>query len=391
MASGKIAIYSGEIPSTTFVERLIEGLAASGYEVCLFGQLKRKKDYAGRVTTIGYRNTLEKLWHFVSYSVLLTVSKSKNKKKLDQLLARQKKNTIAHKAKYYPVLYHHPDIFHLQWAKSTGDWEWVQEFGIKLVLSLRGTHVTISPIGDSHWARLYRHAFPKIDAFHAVSNAIGHLAEQYGADPAKIKTVYSGMDFQKLPFVAKDKINTPLKVISIGRSHWVKGYHYALDAFALLQQQSSLFEYTVIGIEATEELLVQRAQSGLENKVHFVGQIAFDSVLPTIRSADVVLLSSVEEGIANVVLEAMALGTLVVSTDCGGMSEVITDGENGFLVPVRNPLAIAEALLKVSGLSLHEYQKIAVAARKTVENQHSQAKMMADMEALYQTVLEVSP
>lgn len=388
MAPKKIAIYSGEIPSTTFVERLVEGFAASGHGVYLFGQLKKRKKYTGNVTVISYSNRFKRLWHFIYYSVVLMVYKNPDKKKLDQLLIQQKKDTVVHKAKYYPVLYHHPEIFHLQWAKSIGDWAWVQEFGIKLILSLRGTHVTISPIGDEHWAHLYAQLFPKIDGFHAVSNAIGTIAQSYGADLSKMKTVYSGLDFQKLKFSAKDKINTPLKIVSVGRSHWVKGYHDALDAVALLHQQQFDFEYMVIGIEASEELLIQRAQLGLEDKVHFVGQIAFDSVLPTIRGADVVLLSSVEEGIANVVLEAMALGTLVVSTDCGGMREVITDGENGFLVPVRNPSAIAEALLKVSELSLSEYIKIGMAARNTIENQHSYTKMMADMEALYQNVLE---
>ena len=56
------------------------------------------------------------------------------------------------------------------------------------------------------------------------------------------------------------------------------------------------------------------------------------TVKELIKNADILLLSSVEEGIANVVLEAMALGTLVVSTECGGMNEVIKNNENGFLV-----------------------------------------------------------
>ncbi|MGH2665089.1 glycosyltransferase family 4 protein [Flavobacterium sp.] len=388
MVPKKIAVYSGEIPSTTFVERLVEGLAASGHELYLFGQLKRRKKYSGKVIIVGCKNKYGRSWHFIYYSIVLILFKNRNKKKLDRILTQQKKNTIVNKAKYYPVLYHHPDIFHLQWAKSVGDWIWVQEFGIKLITSLRGTHITISPVGDDYWANLYRQIFPRIDGFHAVSNAIGVIAERYGAERNKIKTVYSGLDFQKLTFLSKDKINTPLKIVSIGRSHWVKGYEYALDAFSLLKQQQFEFEYTIIGIEANEELVIQRAQLGLDSDVHFVSQIPFDSVLPTIRGADIVLLSSVEEGIANVVLEAMALGTLVVSTDCGGMHEVITDGENGFLVPVRNPAAMAAAIQKVAGLSLTDYHKMCLTARNSIENRHSYPKMIADMEDLYQTVLD---
>src|SRR5690606_8375069 len=61
-------------------------------------------------------------------------------------------------------------------------------------------------------------------------------------------------------------------------------------------------------------------------------------------NADIFVLSSHSEGIANAVLEAMACGLPVVTTDCGGMREVITNGVDGFVVPVRDPQAMADAL-----------------------------------------------
>jgi colanic acid/amylovoran biosynthesis glycosyltransferase len=388
MAGQKITIYSGQIPSTTFIERLVEGMAHSGYHIYLFGTLKKKKRYGKNVVVMAYKNRFEKVAHFLYYSLLLVIFQRKSKRKLDDLLAQKGNDSYAAKAKYYPVLYHRPDIFHLQWAKGVGDWIWVQEFGIKFVLSLRGTQVTISPIGDVYWKELYSQLFPKLDGFHAVSDAIGMLAQTFGADATKIKCVYSGLDLETLPFVLKEKINTPLKVVSIGRSHWVKGYSYALDGLAILQEQQFDFECSIIGVGTDEELLLQRSQLGLEGKVRFVAAMPFHAVLLAIREADVVLLSSVEEGIANVVLEAMALGTLVMTTDCGGMKEVITDGENGFLIPSRDGLAIAEVVCKVADLSINEYQKMTIAARKTVENQHSYQRMIADMKTLYESVLK---
>ena len=97
-----------------------------------------------------------------------------------------------------------------------------------------------------------------------------------------------------------------------------------------------------------EALIFQRSQLLLEDSVSFVGTLPFLSVLDEIRSADVLLLPSLEEGIANVVLEAMALGTLVVSTDCGGMSEVVIDKETGFLVPTRGVKDIANTIKIIS-------------------------------------------
>ncbi|WP_300565217.1 glycosyltransferase family 4 protein [Flavobacterium sp.] len=387
MVSKKIAIYSGEIPSTTFIERLIEGIAASGHTVCLFGHLKERRRYTKNVIVFGYTNRIEKFWQLLYYSTLLLLFKNQDKKKLDDLLAQQGNDSIANKTKFYPVLYSHPDLFHLQWAKGISDWIWVQEFGIKLVLSLRGTHVTISPIGNEKWADLYSQTFPKIDGFHSVSNAIGIAAQHYGANQIKIKTVYSGLDLEKLSFSLKEKMNNPLKVISIGRSHWVKGYNYALDAFSMLKKEAFAFDYTIIGVGSDEELLMQRSQLGLEYDVHFIPSLPFHEVVSKIKEADVVLLSSVEEGIANVVLEAMALGTLVVSTDCGGMNEVIVDGENGFLIPIRNPEIMAETIQKVTALSIPEYQKRSLSALKTIKDQHSYPKMISDMKHLYETVL----
>ncbi|HLU51262.1 MAG TPA: glycosyltransferase family 4 protein, partial [Flavobacteriaceae bacterium] len=95
----------------------------------------------------------------------------------------------------------------------------------------------------------------------------------------------------------------------------------------------------------------------------------------------------VEEGIANVVLEAMQLGTLVLSTDCGGMREVIQDGKNGFIVPVRDPESMAAALQKIYVLADSQKEDIRVAAQATIQQNHSLEKMVHDMCSLYEQVL----
>ncbi|MNG38401.1 hypothetical protein D3C84_1261000 [compost metagenome] len=70
------------------------------------------------------------------------------------------------------------------------------------------------------------------------------------------------------------------------------------------------------------------------------------------------------------------------------MKEALTDGENGLLIPVRDPLALAEAIQKVAALTVADYQKISCAARKTIEQQHSHAQMIAGMKTLYESVLK---
>jgi len=384
----KIAVYSGSIPSTTFIERMIEGLASNGYKVSLFGLQLKKKNYSKNVKVYSYSNQLSKLYILLKYTLLLSLFKASDKKKLDVIIANKKNNATLHKIKYYPVLYHKPDVFHLQWAKSLEDWIWLQEFGVKIILSLRGTHITISPIANATLASKYKQLFPKVDAFHSVSNSVSNEAKQYGANPAKTKVIYSGLNPEKMPFMINTSENKSLKILSIGRSHWVKGYSYALEACALLKKDNFDFQYTIIGADKEEELLFQRAQLDLESQVYFEKSIPFETIINKIHQADILLLSSVEEGIANVVLEAMALGTIVISTNCGGMDEVITDGQNGFLVPIRNPKAMADKIKNVASLSENEKKDIKTTARKTIENQHDFDSKIHEMSALYNSVLE---
>jgi glycosyltransferase involved in cell wall biosynthesis len=387
MQSKKIAIYSGEIPSTTFIERLIDGLATDGFQIFLFGWQKGSVSYAQNVSVFSYSNKWNKLCILLKYSFLLSVFKLNEKQRLDKIISNKKRNTTLYKVKYYPVLYHKPDIFHLQWAKSLEDWIWVRDFGIKLILSLRGTHITISPIADEKLAAQYRALFPQVDGFHAVSKAIQKQAEQYGAETTKIKVVYSGLRLNELPFIENKVQNKTLKILSIGRSHWVKGYTDALDACALLKKENFDFQYALIGVGDDEELIFQKAQLDLEKEVVFKKSIPFKEIITEIQQADILLLSSLEEGIANVVLEAMALGTIVLSANCGGIEEVINHGENGFMVPVRNPEAIAEKIKTIALLSEKEKFEICKKARATIEKQHDFNENCDTMQALYQSVL----
>ncbi|WP_298368912.1 glycosyltransferase family 4 protein [uncultured Lutibacter sp.] len=383
----KIAVYSGVSPSTTFIERLIGGLAKKGLKVFIFGQQNHKKTSSENIFYFTYKNKLSKSLFLIKYCFLLSLYKGKEKKRLDKIILSKKRNSKLLKVKYYPVLYHCPDIFHMQWAKSIEDWMWVQEFGMKLILSLRGTHVTISPIADERWKIKYSEYFHEIDGFHAVSKSMLSISELYGVEFSKMNIVKSGLDLRRLPFNSKTKKSGLVRIISIGRNHWVKGYTYALKCMKFLKEKGIDFHYTIVGVDTNEELLYQRSQFGLKNEVSFIDKMSFEEVLKKISMSNVLLLPSVEEGIANVVLEAMALGTLVVSTDCGGMDEVLTNNENGFIVPIRDAEAMAEALHTVSDLSLENYNKITKAARAFIEKQHSHKKMIQEMNELYKQVI----
>lgn len=158
----------------------------------------------------------------------------------------------------------------------------------------------------------------------------------------------------------------------------------------LLKDTGIAFKYTIIGGESDEELQFTRHKLGLTQEVSLQGRIPFQAVQNYMRNSDILLLPSVEEGIANVVLEAMKIGLPVCSTDCGGMAEVIAHRHNGWLVPVRQSEAMAEAIREMMELSREEKQQLIEAARKTVAVQHSKERMLQDMDDLYQMVVAAS-
>lgn len=389
-----IAIYSGNIPSTTFIENLIKGISAK-YEVLLFGKRVSKQEYTTKNIKYYpiYSNFLKNLV-ITKWRTLLIILKYPKRFKILYNQVKPIKgvyNKYNWWVRYVPVLLNLPDIFHIQWAKDVEKWFFLkEELGCKLVLSLRGAHINYSPIANPILAEAYKKYFPKIDAFHAVSDAIGIEAQKYGAEATKISVIHSlisqiTFDLFKLP---KEKINNKLDLISVGRHHWKKGYNVALDACKLLKEQQISFSYIIVaaGI-VSEELLFQRNQLDLENEVIFLNSMKQAALFELMQKSDVLLLPSLEEGIANVVLEAMALGVPVISTDCGGMAEVIKQGETGWLVPVRNPQAIANALVKVLNTSLEKHQEITSNAHAFVKEQFNAEKVIEQFNDLYEEVM----
>ncbi len=126
---------------------------------------------------------------------------------------------------------------------------------------------------------------------------------------------------------------------------------------------------------------------GLSDHIKLTGKISQDQVFKEVQNADLMLLPSLEEGIANVAVEAMALGTAVISTDCGGMKELITHGVEGWIVPVRDAKAMANQILSFTKLGNNEIKQIKIAARHKVETQHNEEQMVEGMLCLYNSIV----
>lgn len=380
----RVIIFSGSMPSTTFIDGLANAMAEEGYPIIVVGRKEGAYSYHKNVEVIEVPTSFTgRLWFlfkgafkikFKDLSLMIKKRKGNKRLFLDMLY-------------YMPLLLAKADILHVQWATYISKRELIFDFfKDRVILSLRGTHINYTPVVKPEIAALYREEFPKVWRYHAVSNAIADKASMYGADRSTIKTIYSYVNEEVLSAEIKPKQHSgKLNIISVGRFFWNKGYSYAFDAIYKLKQTGLDFQYHLIAKgDVPDHIRFQLQQMGIEEHVNIINGLPHKEVLAAIQQADVMLLPSIDEGIANVVLEAMAVGTVAVSTDCGGMEEVIEDGISGFVVKVRDADAMANAINKVAAMSDDAYYNMALKAKERIKSHHNVSVFKQGFKDLYQ-------
>jgi colanic acid/amylovoran biosynthesis glycosyltransferase len=378
----KIGIYSGAIPPPVFINNLINGLVNKNDTVILYGKTSERNYKFSSSAIVKRKVPITKLG-IILYSIYalfkLIIMQPQLYLTIVKMLRQNSTNWIQflkRSCRVLPPFLDNLDIFHIQWAKTLVQYpEFIEKLTCPIVLSLRGTHINVSPISDEGFSLSYKKYFPRINGFHAVSQAIAEEAEKYGADINKITVINPAVDEKLLNYKA-DKVNNLdseiLHIISVGRCHWIKGYTFVLDAMSILSKEKVDFNYTIIaGGRDQENILYQIHDLGLNECVSFINdELSHDEVLKKVSECDLFLLPSLEEGISNAVIEAMALGLPVISTDCGGMGEIIKNGENGFLVPVRDADSMAGTIRKFIDLDEMKKNNIIFNARETIKHNH---------------------
>ena len=107
------------------------------------------------------------------------------------------------------------------------------------------------------------------------------------------------------------------------------------------------------------------------------------------RESDCLILPSVQEGISNVVLESMAIGLPIISSDCGGMKEIINYGRNGFYFPARDSIALEKLLLKVMNLGIKERGRIIRAGKKYINQNFNPKLIKSQFHNFYKKTMEI--
>lgn len=199
-----------------------------------------------------------------------------------------------------------------------------------------------------HVARLfYRFA----DTVVAVSRGVAEDLASHGVPQRLIRVVYNPIYSADLLARAAQPIDHPWLgkagppvIMAVGRLVPQKDHATLLDAFARIRHDRTA-RLLLLGDGPERAALEARAGAlGIADAVAFIGFV--DNPYAWMARATTVVLSSVFEGFGNVLVEAMAVGTPVVSTDCpSGPAEVLKGGRFGRLVQPRDPAALAEAIL----------------------------------------------
>ncbi len=232
----------------------------------------------------------------------------------------------------------------------------------------------------------------KVDRYIAISNAIKEVMVKDGIDDGRVSVVHSGIDPDRFEGVEPADLRGELGLVPdtplIGNvAHMAdhKGQCYLIDAMPSILGELPAAHLVIAGTgELHDELVAQVARLGIERSVSFLG---FRGDVPALVSAlDVFVMSSHMEGLCTSILDAMACGAPVVGTTAGGIPEIIADGENGMLVPARDPEKLARVVIRVltdRGLA----SRLVHAGRSTVAQRFTVDAMVEGNLAVYRELL----
>lgn len=199
---------------------------------------------------------------------------------------------------------------------------------------------------------LLRWCFSQCELIIAVSKGVAEdLASTTGLSLERIKVIYNPVISLDLLEKAEEPVNHPWftskeipVILGAGRFVKQKDFFTLIRAFALVRQHC-LARLIIIGQGAEQFELEQLVHDlNLDGEVDFPGFV--ENPYAYMSKAKVFVLSSAWEGFGNVIVEAMATGTAVVSTDCpSGPAEILENGKYGRLVPVGDFKALAHAIL----------------------------------------------
>ena len=302
---------------------------------------------------------------------------------------------------YLPLALVRPDVVHFEWNMAAiHHLPMAEVWRCPTVVSCHGSDVNLRPhaADGEPYSRWLRESFERVSAAHCVSEAIAARAVELGMSPRRAWLIRSAVDpdffrpADRRARTVRAADATALRVITVADFRWLKAHEHSVRAIACLTREGVAVTLEIVGTwdlgADSDRERVERAiaRESVGERVSLIGAVSSAHVRERLQAADVLLHSSLTEGLPTAVLEAMACGLPVVVSDCGGVREAVRDGIDGFVVPVRGVSEAADALRR-----LHREPSLRAtmgqAGRKRVEAHFSLAAQLESFITMYEAVL----
>jgi glycosyltransferase involved in cell wall biosynthesis len=227
------------------------------------------------------------------------------------------------------------------------------------------------------------------DSIIAMSYAVKNALIDKGISAEKIDVIYNAVDLKYLQSLESRSIEKKKVLLgSIGRLIPSKRFVTLIEALVNVRQEIDNIQLEIIGDGPEREHLEKTIRErNLEKHVRLWGTLSNRETLKRLSQWDIFAFTPVWEGFGVVIIEAMAYSKPVVVTDVGGISELVRDGQTGFLIPPDRPDLLAEKIIKLS-INATLRSKLGAAARKDVEKNYSMEVMVEKVEQIYKKLFQ---
>ena len=256
----------------------------------------------------------------------------------------------------------------------------------------------VSPLRKAVYVTLDRFTERFVDKFIVVSEALRRtLIEGHKIPPERVVRIYNGIELDKYDpeLYSREKVRKELRigpdeplVGAIGRLVWQKGFPFFIRAASYVLRAIPNAKFLLVGDgPLRSELERMVGDLGMTKDFIFTG---FREDIPEVLAAlDVLVLSSLREGLPMILLEGMAMARPVVATDIEGIAEVVEHNKTGILVPPEDPQALAEGIIALLR-DKDKARRMGRAGRKRVEEKFSVEEMVRRTQGVYESMVQGS-
>jgi glycosyltransferase involved in cell wall biosynthesis len=287
-----------------------------------------------------------------------------------------------------------PDVLHVHYAVGYGLLGALSGFH-PFILSVWGSDILVAPKQSRIYKLTVELAIRRADVIHCDADHIIAPLIKLGAKPEKIKRIYFGVDTRKFkPIQGKEKLRRELgipdspTVISLRSLEPIYDIETLINSMPMVLKEIPEAKFLVVGGGSQEAKLKEQAKSlGISQSVKFTGRIPNDELPEYLSSADIYVSTSLSDaGLAGSTAEAMACGLPVIITDFGDNGKWVEDEINGFLIPLRDPEALASKIIQL--IRDEEIRdRFGRINRQIIEERNDWQKEMRKIEELYESLM----